>query len=779
MKRQIFTLLLCALFGTAIMAQAPSHIVKKTTVLPVLDGEIDAVWDNAVAQDIAVPFQAEVPTLGGPGETYFKALWTDAGIYFLFNVTDDEFFPNYKNTPVGNSYEFDKLELYFDVNAEKKDGIGAGGNAGHYQIAPDFTETTIDGTEHLSGAGDAEVHYAFLVTEPNYVAEYFVPMTKFIDKDGYQISQNAEIGFDITVIDRETGDAARKRMDWANAGALNENWNNMDDVGILTLEGASENILAESLTISSAGAATTIETEAGTLQMTANILPVSATVKTAKWTIVNGTGRAKVSADGLVTAIMDGTVTVKGETKDGTFLSSILELTISNQFISMSDVDVIKNGKFDKVNADGTATSWGGWGGTALSPLPQIVDGVANCTPAAHAEVWQYQFNQEGLEALPNLPYAVSMVMWSDADRLVKLDFEYVGTYERYGSSTHAASLGGESDWEFSITTVPTKYTFDVIFDKMIPGKVQKIQYMLAQTGDIVYIDSVSLISGDDLALVGIEVASLTVTSPADVITVDKGTLQMGADLLPADAGFKEVVWTVTNGTGMATIDAATGILSAFSNGTVTVTGTAKDGSGVSNTKVITLSNQVVEILNVNVTGAGFVAGDRVFVTGDFANWSEPGKGTSVEMFDTDGDGIFTAYLSLVHQEWKFKFFKNVTWANGEPVSADRAYTFAGGENLTFKWGVPGVVSVPKNSLADKVSMYPNPVSDELTITIKTSTSLKKVVITSMLGQVVNSTDLTSRTSATVSTASLSKGIYIVTFYGNDGSQTSQKLMKK
>lgn len=774
MKRQIFTLLLCALFGTAIMAQAPSHLVKKTTTLPLIDGEIDDVWADAEPQNINVPFREEVPTIGSEGETFFKTLWTDAGLYILVNVIDDDFYPVYKAS--GNDYDYDKLEIYFDVNADKADGLGAGGNKGHYQIAPGFAEATIDGTELTTGTGDAECHYAFLVTEPNYVAEYFVPMTKFIDKDGFQIPQTAEIGFDITVIDRDNGDAARKRMNWANAGAKDENWSNMDDAGILTLEGAQDNILAESIAISAAGGATTIETEAGTLQMTATILPVSASVKTAKWTVVNGTGRAKVNANGLVTAIMDGTVTVKGETKDGSYLSETWDLTISNQFISLSDVEVIKNGKFDMVKGDGTAEFWGGWGGSNNSPMPQIVDGVANCTPDGHAEIWQYQFNQEGLEALANMPYTLSMVMSADVDRIVALDFEYPSTYERYGSSTHAAALSGTSEWSWGVTTTPTKYTFDVIFDKMIDGKVQKIQYMLGQTADVVYIDSVSLIADEDLAKVGIEVTSLTVTSPADVIDTDKGTLLMGADVLPVDAGYKEVAWTVTNGTGMATID-ADGTLHAFANGTVTVTATAKDGSGVSNTKVITLSNQIVEILNVDVVGAGFVAGDRVFVTGDFVGWNEPGTGNSVEMFDEDGDGIYSAILSLGHQEWKFKFFKGTGWSGGEPVSADRAYTFVGGENLTFKWGIQGVVSVPKNSLASKVSMYPNPVNDELFIS--TSANLKQVVITSMLGQVVNRTDLTARTSATISTASLSKGMYIVTFYGNDGSQTSQKLMKK
>jgi uncharacterized protein YjdB len=776
MKRQIFTLLLCALFGAVVMAQAPSHLILKTTTLPVIDGQIDEVWDVATALDIAVKFKLEEPTLGALGETYWKALWTDAGIYFLVNVTDDEFYPVYKSS--GNDYEFDKLEVYFDVNADKKDGLGAGGNKGHYQIAPGFAEATIDGTELLSGSGDAECHYAFLVTEPNYVAEYFVPMTKFIDKDGFQIAQTAEIGFDITVIDRETGDPGRKRMNWANAGALDESWNNMDDAGILTLDGASDNILAEAITIATAGDATTITTEAGTLQFTAAILPVSATVKTAKWTVVNGTGRASISADGILTAIMDGTVTVTGETKDGSYLSGTKEITISNQFISMSDINEIKNGNFNQVNGDGTATLWGGWGGPSNSAMPRVVDGVAVCTPALGANNWEYQFNQQNLNAMPNVDYVFSFTAWADAPRTMCVDFEDTPAlnYNRYGISTDPTS-NGRSEWTFDITTEPTTYTLHVNFDQIVAGTVQKVQYMLGLAGDIMYLDNITLVQASDLALVGVEVASLTVTSPADVITVDKGTLQMGADVLPVDAGYKAIAWSVANGTGMATIDAATGLLTAFSNGTVTVTATSKDGSFISATKVITLSNQVNEILNVNVAGAGFVAGDRVFVTGDFAGWSEPGKGTSVELFDEDGDGIFTAIMSLGHQEWKFKFFKNVTWAGGEPVPADRAYTFVGGENLTFNWGVPGVISVPKNTLEGKVQMYPNPVSDDLTIT--TSANLKSVVISSMLGQVVNRTDLSSRVSATISTASLAKGMYIVTFFGTDGSQMSQKLMKQ
>ena len=89
-------------------------------------------------------------------------------------------------------------------------------------------------------------------------------------------------------------------------------------------------------------------------------------------------------------------------------------------------------------------------------------------------------------------------------------------------------------------------------------------------------------------------VDSITVTGAggASTITEDGGTLLMSAAVLPITATKKEVTWSVAAGTGTATISTA-GLLTALTNGTVTVTATAKDGTGITGTKVITLSNQV------------------------------------------------------------------------------------------------------------------------------------------------------------------------------------------
>jgi hypothetical protein len=46
---------------------------------PVIDGLVDEVWAVANAYDITFPFVTELPTVGAPGETFWKMLWDEAG----------------------------------------------------------------------------------------------------------------------------------------------------------------------------------------------------------------------------------------------------------------------------------------------------------------------------------------------------------------------------------------------------------------------------------------------------------------------------------------------------------------------------------------------------------------------------------------------------------------------------------------------------------------------------------------------------------------------------
>lgn len=82
-----------------------------------------------------------------------------------------------------------------------------------------------------------------------------------------------------------------------------------------------------------------------------------------------------------------------------------------------------------------------------------------------------------------------------------------------------------------------------------------------------------------------VEAITIFTSTTADSVAIDE-TLQFVASVTPTDATDKSITWSVTDGTGSATID-ANGLLTGNSAGTVTVKAVANDGSGVEATMEI------------------------------------------------------------------------------------------------------------------------------------------------------------------------------------------------
>lgn len=186
------------------------------------------------------------------------------------------------------------------------------------------------------------------------------------------------------------------------------------------------------------------------------------------------------------------------------------------------------------------------------------------------------------------------------------------------------------------------------------------------------------------------------------------------------------------------------------------------------------------QTINVDMSESGMVDGTQVFIAGTlggiYGTWNEPGTNANNEMLDTDGDKIYSITMALPDGVIAFKFFQGIGWGTGDTApGGDRVYEVAGSCNITYKWGVDGLLSVPSNPLNGKIQMYPNPVSNELFI--KTTANISRVNITSMLGQVVGNYEMTSNNTS-ISTSSLSNGLYFVTFTDKEGNQLTQKLMK-
>lgn len=246
--KKIYSLLIVLLFVGSAFAQKTAKIPFATTV-PEIDGFMDEIWETAFpnAQAIDVNFQAEVPTIG---ESKWWALYDNDNFYVMVYVEDDNHYPGWKSG--GNNWEYDKPEVYWDVNlGDLADGVGAGtSNSGHYQLADGFLEDQYDTPQTKAPTAVGNLNpggtYCYTMDGEGYYYEHAVPWANMPDKNGDATTVakigTQEIGFDITVIDQDEGvTTVRQRANWNNAGAVDEAWNNMNDAGRVTLEKVSAN----------------------------------------------------------------------------------------------------------------------------------------------------------------------------------------------------------------------------------------------------------------------------------------------------------------------------------------------------------------------------------------------------------------------------------------------------------------------------------------------------------------------------------------------------------
>ncbi len=174
---------------------------------------------------------------------------------------------------------------------------------------------------------------------------------------------------------------------------------------------------------------------------------------------------------------------------------------------------VDKNDIFNKMNSiynwDFT-TDLAGWGGWADDAVPNqvaavAIDGICEMKVgiAPDGLNWHYQFRQQDLSCEPNVPYTLKFKSWADAENTpCVVDFEDPPhDYNRYGSSADAEAISGRSEWHYKVSTIPTWFTYNVVFDQIVEGTVQQITWLLSISNETIYLDSVLLTKSANLAL--------------------------------------------------------------------------------------------------------------------------------------------------------------------------------------------------------------------------------------------------------------------------------------
>ncbi len=270
------------------------------------------------------------------------------------------------------------------------------------------------------------------------------------------------------------------------------------------------------------------------------------------------------------------------------------------------------------------------------------------------------------------------------------------------------------------------------------------------------------ILAGDTGASQVVLVNNITVNSASSSITTNGGTMQMTANVLPANATDSSVSWSVNN--AIATIDTS-GLLTAVSNGTVVVTATANDGSNVTGTKTITITNQIILVDSINVTSTGNTINTMggtmqltanvlpINATNSSVTWSLNNTNASI-----DNTGLLTAL------------------ANGTVVvtaAANDGSNVVGSKTIFItNQTALSVTDISNNS----IKLFPNPAQNYIILEGQGIESYKYKII-NMKGEMVNSNNTVGN--GLVRIESLSRGIYILHLFDKNGRMVNRyKLLK-
>jgi uncharacterized protein YjdB len=355
----------------------------------------------------------------------------------------------------------------------------------------------------------------------------------------------------------------------------------------------------------------------GTLQYTASVLPDNAVNKEISWSVVPGTGSATISASGLLTAGNSGTVKVVATALDGSGVADTVALAIAEAPIPVSQINVSPEGGVTQlltgenllysaeilpVDAADKEISWSVVSGSGTATID--TEGLLTARNPGDVIVMATALDGSGVSGNSALSILAPVIPVSSLE---------------LSSAGNVNSLDSGDDLQFSVTVMPADATnkdvdWSVINGTgsaiispeglLFAGNPGTVAVVVRATDGSVVSDTFYLTIRQPL----IPVNSITVSAAGDQTSIESGSkLQFFAELMPQDASNRELDWSISGGTGSATISEE-GLLTAGNPGLVTVLATAMDGSYTRGSFVLTITVPIVMVSDIVLSSGGDVA---------------------------------------------------------------------------------------------------------------------------------------------------------------------------
>ncbi|HEX9058677.1 MAG TPA: sugar-binding protein, partial [Clostridia bacterium] len=182
---------------------------------PVIDGTVDAIWNNAPEMQLN---RYQMAWQGAAGTA--KALWDDKYLYVLAQVNDTQLDKN-----SANAYEQDSVEVFVDQNNGKTPSYES--DDGQYRV-----NYNNEASFNPGSIADGFVS-ATQVSGTNYTVEMKIPLKSITPKNG------DKIGFDAQINDAKDG-ARQSVAAWNDTSGIG--YQDTSVYGILTLDGKSDTV---------------------------------------------------------------------------------------------------------------------------------------------------------------------------------------------------------------------------------------------------------------------------------------------------------------------------------------------------------------------------------------------------------------------------------------------------------------------------------------------------------------------------------------------------------
>ncbi|QJD87872.1 DUF7402 domain-containing protein [Cohnella herbarum] len=400
----------------------------------------------------------------------------------------------------------------------------------------------------------------------------------------------------------------------------------------------------------------TISISGGALQLNTAVFPEDATMKSVTWAVYESDGhtptnKAEIDNAGLLQAKADGVVRVVAAAKDGSGVTGYKDITINQ----------------------------------TVQPGSNIAGGASVTVSTEHSAEYKGAYAVDGqlsTEWASNETKPWIRLDWNEPQTITKLVL-----YDRADGNNAAGKIVFSNGKEIKVDGVPNDGVTPktIVLPNPIVATSIKFDIHEGSGGWNVGLREFEVFGYPSGASKPVESIGVSGAGGIHAISAKKGTLQMIASVLPADATNQSVSWAVLEEDGVtptkkAKIDSQ-GKLSATADGTVTVVARSKDGSTVDGSVKVTISGQGVDpSMGTNIAGNASVSASTEY------------SAAYVATNAMDGD-IGTEWASKetkpwINLEWEQAqtIHKIIVYDRNDPANADKGIiTFSNGKKIEVK----------------------------------------------------------------------------------------------